>query len=167
VFTGPFDFTWENVQQINALSDLLEIKLRERLRQDLGGTYGVGVSANPTHFPRESYALRIDFGSAPERAAELQKAVFAEIDSVKANGVSDKDLQKIRETDLRERETSLRQNRTWLSLLSSYDINGWDPALILKYDQEVRNLSSAGLQAAAKKYFDNSRYVAVQLLPAH
>jgi zinc protease len=167
VFTGPFDFTWENVQQINALSDLLEIKLRERLRQDLGGTYGVGVGANPTHFPRQSYALRIDFGSAPERAAELQKAVFAEIDSVKANGVSDKDLQKIRETDLRERETSLRQNRYWLSLLASYDVNGWDPALILKYNDMVRKLNSADLQAAAKKYFDTSRYVVVQLLPAH
>jgi zinc protease len=167
VFTGPFDFSWENVQQISALSDLLEIKLRERLRQDLGGTYGVGVSASPTHFPKESYALRIDFGSAPERASELQKAVFAEIDSVKMNGVSEKDLQKIREADLRGRETSLRQNRTWLSLLASYDVNSWDPALILKYDDEVRALSSAGLQTAAKKYFDTSRYVVVQLLPAH
>ncbi|MEO7038901.1 MAG: insulinase family protein [Gemmatimonadaceae bacterium] len=167
VFTGPFDFTWENVQQISALSDLLEIKLRERLRQDLGGTYGVGVSASPTHFPKESYALRIDFGSAPERANELQKAVFAEIDSVKMNGVSEKDLQKIREADLRARETSLRQNRTWLSLLASYDVNGWDPALILKYDENVRALSSSILQAAARKYFDSSRYVVVQLLPAH
>ena len=166
VFTGPFDFTWENVQQISALSDLLEIKLRERLRQDLGGTYGVGVSASPAHYPKESYALRIDFGSAPERAGELQKAVFAEIDSVKTNGVSEKDLQKIRETDLRERETSLRQNRTWLNLLASYDVNSWDPSLILKYDDNVRALSSASLQAAARKYFDMSRYVVVQLLPA-
>ncbi|MDQ2930985.1 MAG: insulinase family protein [Gemmatimonadota bacterium] len=167
VFTGPFDFTWENVQQISALSDLLEIKLRERLRQDLGGTYGVGVSANPAHFPKETYALRIDFGSAPERANELQKAVFAEIDSVKDNGVSEKDLQKIREADLRARETSLRQNRTWLSLLASYDVNGWDPSLILKYDENVRALSSSSLQATARKYFDMSRYVVVQLLPAH
>jgi zinc protease len=166
VFTGPFEFTWENVQQLSALSDLLEIKLRERLRQDLGGTYGVGVSASPTHYPKESYALRIDFGSAPERAAELQKAVFAEIDSVKTNGVSEKDLQKIRETDLRTRETSLRQNRTWLSLIASYDLNSWDPSLILKYEDNVRALSSASLQAAARKYFDMSRYVVVQLLPA-
>jgi predicted Zn-dependent peptidase len=54
-----------------------------------------------------------------------------------------------------------------LSLLASYDINGWDPALILKYDDSVRALNSAGLQAAARKYFDSSRYVVVQLLPAH
>ena len=167
VFTGPFQFTWIDVQQLNALSDLLEIKLRERLRQDLGGTYGVGVSINPSHYPRETYALRIDFGSAPERADELQKAVFAEIDSVKDHGASDKELQKIRETDLRERETNLRQNSFWLSLLASYDFNGWDPALILKYDDSVKALSSAQLQAAARKYFDSSRYVVVQLLPAH
>ena len=113
------------------------------------------------------HVLRIDFGSAPARASELQTAVFAEIDSVKMNGVSEKDLQKIREADLRGRETSLRQNRTWLSLLASYDVNAWDLALILKYDDEVRALSSAGLQAAAQKYFDTSRYVVVQLLPAH
>ena len=167
VFTGPFDFTWQNVQLISALSDLLEIKLRERLRQDLGGTYGVGVSASPAHFPKESYMLRIDFGSAPERAAELQKAVFAEIDSVKQNGVTEKDLQKVRETDLRERETTLRQNRSWLSLLASYDVNGWDPGLILKYDDNVRALSSASLQAAGRKDLCTSRYVAAQHPPAH
>lgn len=167
VFTGPFEYSWKNVQQIAALSDLLEIKLRERLRQDLGGTYGVGVSASPARIPRESYLLRIDFGSAPERANELQKAVFAEIHSVKANGVSDKDLQKIKETDLRARETNLRQNRYWISLLASYDLNGWDPALILEYADQVRKLNSASLQSAAKKYFDTSRYVVVQLLPAH
>ena len=167
VFTGPFQYTWEEVQQLNALSDLLEIKLRERLRQDLGATYGVGVSINPMHYPRETYALRIDFGSAPERATELQKAVFDEIDSVKAHGASESELQKVRETDLRERETNLKQNRVWLSLLASYDFNGWDPALILKYDQVVKALDSAKMQAAARKYFDSSRYVVVQLLPAH
>ena len=167
MFTGPFDFSWENVQQISALADLLEIKLRERLRQDLGGTYGVGVSTNPTHFPRESYALRIDFGSAPERAAELQKAVFAEIDSVKAHGVSDKDLQKIRETDLRERETNLRQNRFWLSLLASYDFNGWDPALILKYDESVKARLGGAAGCGEEIFRFSSRYVVVQLLPAH
>ena len=167
VFTGPFEYTWQNVQDLNELSDLLQIKLRERLRQDLGGTYGVGVSISPTHYPRETYAVRIDFGSAPERAAELQKAVFAEIDSIKAKGASESELQKVRETDLRERETNLRQNRIWLSLLSSYDFNGWDPALILKYDDAVKAMTSAGLQAAAKKYFDSSRFVVVQLLPAH
>jgi zinc protease len=167
VFTGPFDFTWENVNYGNALADLLEIKLRERLRQDLGGTYGVSVSLSPSHYPRETYALRIDFGSAPERADELEKAVFAEIDSVKAHGASEKDLQKVRETDLRERETNLRQNRYWLTLLGTYDFNGWDPALILRYSDVMSKLGSADIQAAARRYFDLTRYVVVQLLPAH
>jgi len=165
VFTGPFNYTRENVHLLTSLTDVLEIALRERLREALGGTYGVNVTAAPRRFPRPTYELRIEFGSAPERAAELGRAVFSEIDSLRRRGARPSDLEKVRETQLRERETSLRRNDVWLSLLYSYDANGWDPTLILDYPNQVRQLTPLAIRDAARLYLDDKRYVEVTLVP--
>ena len=63
---------------MNALVEALRIRLREVLREDLGGTYGVGVSATQTSRPIDRYTITINYGSDPERADELADAVFAE-----------------------------------------------------------------------------------------
>jgi zinc protease len=165
VFSGPFEFTRRNVQLVNALVDVLEIRLRERLRENLRGTYSVSVSASPQHYPRPRYEVAVSFGSAPERVDELTKAVFAEIDSLKANGPSQVDVHKVRETLLRERETNLRRNEYWLSLLYSYDYNHWDPKGILDYSEEIRRLDPEAVKDAARRYLDEKNYVQVKLLP--
>jgi zinc protease len=165
VFTGPFDFTRQNVYALSSLADVLSIRLRERLREQLGGTYGVGVSAIPEHYPRPRYAIAVDFGSAPERANELAAAVFAEIDSLKANGPRAQDLEKVKETQLRERQTSLRQNGFWLSALYGYLYNGWDPRDILAYGDQVKHLDAAAVRDAARRYLDERNYVQVTLYP--
>ena len=74
VFTGsmPDDRTERFV--LRTLADILEIKLREQLREELGGTYGVSVTGAPSRIPRNEYAITIDFGSAPDRVGELVEA---------------------------------------------------------------------------------------------
>jgi zinc protease len=84
VFTG--DFTWSvyDVFQANAFVDLLRIKLRERIRESLGGTYGVRVSGSFSRFPRQRYQIAINYGSDPQRVDELTAAIFKQIDSLKS-----------------------------------------------------------------------------------
>ena len=80
--------------------------------------------------PVPQYRLAIQFGAAPERLEELTRVVFAEIDSVKANGASEADLRKVLEGLRREREVNLRENGWWMQALMNYDEFGWDPRLI-------------------------------------
>ncbi|HEX9895924.1 MAG TPA: insulinase family protein, partial [Gemmatimonadales bacterium] len=98
VFSGPFEYTRANRAAMRGLASVLDIRLREVLREALGGTYGVSVSGTPTRLPRQEYSFSIGFGSAPERVDELVKAVFAEIDSIRKNGPADRDLAKVVET---------------------------------------------------------------------
>ncbi|HEX6534733.1 MAG TPA: insulinase family protein [Gemmatimonadaceae bacterium] len=166
VFTGPFDFDRRDVYLLSSLVDVLNIRLRDRLREQLGGTYGVGVSASPEHYPRPRYALSIEFGSAPGRVGELVTAVFAELDSLQRFGPTARDLAKVKETQLRERETGLRRNGTWLSLLYSYDYNGWDPREILSYPDDVRRLDARAIRDAARRWLDRANYVQVSRFPS-
>ena len=75
IFHGPLDYTRENVFALGSLAEVMTIRLRETLREDMGGTYGVSVQASPSRYPRSEYELRIGFGSAPERTDELTSEV--------------------------------------------------------------------------------------------
>ncbi|HEU4641882.1 MAG TPA: insulinase family protein [Gemmatimonadaceae bacterium] len=165
VFSGPFQYTRHDVYLMSSLQDVLEIRLRDRLRERLGGTYGVSVSASPSHYPRERYEISVEFGSAPGRVDELTRAVFEEIDSLQRVGPTAQDLAKVKETQLRERETGLRRNGVWLSLLYAYDYNGWDPREILAYPADVRRLDAAAIRGAARRWLDRDNVVQVSLMP--
>jgi zinc protease len=165
VFTGDFEYTPETRLTLRALADVLEIKLRERLREALGGTYGADVYANPSRIPRPAYSLTVAFGSAPQRVEELAQAAFAEIDSIKARGPHAEDLAKVQEMYLRQHETDLKQNGWWLGQLAAYAQSGESPRTLLGYPARVKALTPEMVRDAARRWLDMGRYVRVTLLP--
>jgi phosphotransferase system enzyme I (PtsP) len=50
---------------------VLSIKLRENLREDKGGVYGVRANASVEKYPKPSYRVNIGFGCAPENVETL------------------------------------------------------------------------------------------------
>lgn len=164
VFTGPAAFSRQAVADMNALSQALELRLREKLREELGGTYTVGVSGGVAKDPYSRYSFSVDFGSAPERVDELVRVVMAEIDTVRAVGVPQDVVDKVRESSRRARETAERENGWWIGRLMDYDRNGWDVRLIA--DNPIgADLSSERLRAAARLYLDPARLVQISLVP--
>ncbi|MBK6306912.1 MAG: hypothetical protein IPF47_14810 [Gemmatimonadetes bacterium] len=87
------------------------------------------------------------------------------IDSVKAGAIAEGDVQKVREQQLRTLEVNRQENSYWLSNLSARLENGEDPRGLLAYEQLIRGLSAAQLQAAARQFLDASRYARFVLLP--
>ena len=164
VFTGPAAFSRQAVGDMNALAQALELRLRDKLREELGGTYTVGVSGGVARDPYSRYTFSVDFGSAPERVDELVRVVMAEIDTVRAAGVPRDVVDKVRESFRRSRETALRENGWWIGRLMDYDRNGWDARQIL--DNPIGpDLSSERIRAAARLYLDPARLVQVSLVP--
>ena len=164
-FNGPFQWTWRNVVLIKALAEVLDIRLREVLREDKGGTYNVGVWDLPSHYPREEYEFHIGFGTSPEQAEALRGLVFETLQQFRRTGPQAATLGKVKEILRRERETNLKENEFWLNVLRSYDIHQQEYRLILEYDRLVQGIGAADIQAAAQEYLKEDRYVQVILYP--
>ncbi|KPK81832.1 MAG: hypothetical protein AMS25_04705 [Gemmatimonas sp. SM23_52] len=164
-FTGPFEWTRDNRYALRSLADVMRIRLREVLREDLGGTYGVGVSAIPTRDPREAYEIRISFGTAPERLEELTEVVFQQIDSLQQFGPSQEDIDKVKEMHRRQYEENLRENNFWLGQLVTHDQYGHDLRDILTYGRLIDQLTADKVQEAASLYLRTDNYVQVSLYP--
>lgn len=165
IFSGDFDWSRQTRYDINSMLHSLRIKLREVLREDLGGTYGVRVSSIIQEFPDEEYQIRISFGSDPERVAELTETVFTQIDSLRNFGTTAKNLIKIKEIQRRTFETSLKENSFWLGSIESYVWHKQDFGIMMKYNELVEALTLETIQKTANKYFDMNNYVQVSLYP--
>jgi zinc protease len=165
LFTGPMEFSRERVGVLQALSEVLRLRLRDVLREELGGTYGASVSASASRDPVPTYSFGVGFGAAPERLEELTRAVFAQIDSLKAAGPTAEELQKVKEARRRARETDLRDNAFWMQQLLYYGNHGWDPRGIPGEEERLAKLDAATLREAAKRYLDTANYVQVSLVP--
>jgi zinc protease len=164
-FTGPFEWSQQNRYDFISMLEALNIKLREVLREDKGGTYGVGASGSPALYPRQEYQISIRWGCDPKRVDELVNAALQQIDSAKLKPFDPVYIEKVRETQRRGFEVNLKQNGFWLNNLLSYYTNNEDPEMILNYPKLVENLTAGAIQAAVKKYFDMNNYVKVVLYP--
>jgi zinc protease len=164
VFSGPAEWERRNVALLRTLADALEIRLRDRLREELGGTYGVGVAATARREPRPEFRFVVDFSAAPDRLDELSRALFAELEEVKRNGVTEADLAKVREQHRRDREGQLRENDFWMSQMVQYDAGGWELAGIAAPPLS-QTFTPTDVRDAARRFLDTTRYVQVSLFP--
>lgn len=158
MWTGEVEYTRKNRFEAKALGNLLNITLRENLREDKGGVYGVGIYPQLEHFPKGIYKYTCVFSCAPENVEKLVSAAKEEIETVKKNGCSEINLVKIKETLLKERELQMKENSFWLSYISSADIYKEQLSDIDKYAAWVSALNGDDFKRLANFYFNEKEF---------
>jgi zinc protease len=165
-FVRPARWTREEEHRLDSLTEALSIRLREVLREDLGGTYGVRVSADLSRRPVQRGRTDVNFSCSPENATKLTDAVYTEIRSAKQKSVGPDYIDKVKAAQRRSLEEAVRTNGYWLGHLGEHYRYGTDPRLVLEEPKLIERLDAAGLQAAAVQYFDEKRQMKGVLLPA-
>jgi len=163
-FADPGQDEYE-MHRARAAASVLSIRLREILREELGGTYGVSVSLN-NPLPLKGYgSMVIQFGSSPANVDKLIKATMAEIERLKTEGPSVDDVNKVKELERRDIETNAKQNTYWMGSLQTVHMLGWDPAGINRRNERTERLTPQNIQEMFKKYFPMDRHTEVTLDP--
>jgi zinc protease len=165
VFSGPFQYDQVQRVAIRAMAQALEVRLRESLREDLGGTYSVSASANYSKIPREEFSVTIGFGCSPDRTDELIKSVFTELESFKANGPTDKQVADVKETFLRDQETNMKQNGYLLTQIAVRYEYQEDLDSLFTMDAFYNKIDAAMIREAARLYLKGDNLVKVTLFP--
>ena len=164
-FHGKAKWTPDNEDDMDMLSDALSIRLREILREDMGGVYGVFTNGNIDRRPEQEYQFLVGFGCSPDNAEKLTKAVFDLIADVKKKGVEDDVVEKLIEQRRRGLETDLEENRFWMRQLTTHYRYDTDPRKILELDKQAERVSSDRIRKTAKLYL-GKQYVDALLMPA-
>lgn len=167
VYHGDFEYTAENRYAYTSLASLLRIKLREAMREDKGGVYGVRVRANVNKDPESTYAITISFNAQPDEVEELITTAKSEIQAIMENGAEEQDIKKITETQLQSRIKGLKENNYWLGQLNARLQNELplEGIKLEALEKVIATLDSQMLQEAAQRYFGTEHFMQFVLLP--
>jgi len=165
VFSGPFVYEQPQRVAIRAMSEILEKRLLEIIREELGGTYSISADFNYSKFPKPEYSITIQFGSSPDRTEDLIKRVFEEIEKFKKDGPTEKQLNDEKEALIREFETNSKQNAYLLNQIQARYYNGEDPAGVWLVPEFYKKLDAASVKEAANLYLDTKNFIKITLFP--
>jgi zinc protease len=164
-FTGTAVYSAIEETKLDQLCEALSIKLREKLREEASGVYGVGVSGNLTRRPREQYEISIGFGCAPENVEKLLKITMDELKSYQQNGALQVDLDKVIAENTRGLETQVKQNDYWLRSLQDKYSNNENPLLILEEPKMVKQITIEDTKRLANQYLNFNNMMKFILMP--
>ncbi|MEQ1693186.1 MAG: insulinase family protein [Gemmatimonas sp.] len=159
--------TWSREQAylLSSVGEVLEMRLNDRLREALGGTYSVGINTAFSRRPRQEWQVVISYGSAPEKADTMFAAVRQELDSLRRVPPTAAELERVREQQRRELEVARKQNNWWLGMLQGRLDNGDDVTTVFADDALIAALTVEKLAAGAKKFLDETNRARFVLLP--
>jgi zinc protease len=168
VLSGSFEYDDAHRLALRTMNLVLQSRLLDTIRQELGGTYSITVTPDTEKFPRPEYGVRIEWTCDPARTATLVQRVFEEIAFVKDTSLSADQVALIREVLLREFERNSQDNGYLLNQISRRYEDG-DAADVAEVDNlpaRIAALTGNAIQQAAQTYLDTAHYVKVTLMPA-
>ena len=164
-YSGEMPYSKETDLQLAMLSEVMNIKIIEKLREEMGGIYGGGMGGGLTKRPYEHYSIGVSFPCGPENVDKLVAAFLGIVKDVSNKGIDEKDMAKVKETLKKQYEVQIKNNDYWLEGLSKSFIDQTDPAWILAYPSKVEGVTAAQLQQLCKKLMDTPNYSKSVLYP--
>src|SRR5688572_716379 len=165
MFEGETEYNREEKMNLAALLEVLNIKIIEKLREEMSGIYGGGMGGTIYKRPYVHYRITAGFPCGPENVEKLTKALLDIIKDAQEKGVEQKDLDKVKETWKKQYHVNLQSNDWWLTGLSNAFIDQVNAENLLDYEKRVDAIKREDLQKAARKFLTLNNMVKAVLYP--
>lgn len=165
MFEGETEYNREERLNLAALMEVMNIKIIEKLREEMSGIYGGGMFGTIQKRPYVHYTISAGMPCGPENVEKLTKALFEIIKDAQEKGIEKKDLDKVKETWKKQYHVNLQSNDYWLTSLSNAWIDRNNPEDLLDYEKRVDAITVQDLQNAAKKFITLNNMVKAVLYP--
>ena len=158
--------TYKDIALLQQLRSLVEIRLREIIREDKSGTYGVNVYSNLDGYPERYYEFQISFGCEPAREEELTAEVIAALEELRTKPIDQTYIDKINESYRRSFEANQKNSSWWFDILNAVEVLTYMPVEAACDASWVTDkTTAAAMQELAVKYLNTKNYVEVYLQP--
>jgi len=156
-------YTLSNALNVEIIGRILDRRYMESIREREGGSYGVGTYATLQPVPVSKAILLMQFDTDPDKQERLMQIIHAEVQTILKDGPLAEDVQKDKESMLKDYKEDLEKNDWWLDALERYYKFGTN--LITDYQTAVNDISVESVQATLKKLIDSGNMFEVVMLP--
>ena len=156
-------YTLANDLNMEMIGRILSTRYLESIREREGGSYGVGCSGTMEIVPVPCARLIMQFDTDPEKQERLMSIIHEEVKTIVENGPLAKDLQKEKESMLKDFQEDLEKNGYWRQVLDIYYRFGIN--YITDYKAAVEAITAETVQATLKQLVASGNVFEVVMLP--
>lgn len=157
---GDAKWTAKGQLVFGALKSALQNRLLIRLREELGGVYGINVGGNFQQWPYQENNIQVSFVCDPERIDELKHAVEQVFSEFIAGNIEANSLDNYKTRLLTNREKQLKENGFWMNRLMTNALP-YQTVPLDEYPALVQSIELDDVVDAAQQYLvHNNRYFA-------
>ena len=160
-YSGDMPYTLDNLILLSALKQLFDMEFTDKIREKLGGTYGVGVGSEARKLPTEGFTLQFRYDCAPDRRTELTEAMNKVTERMRTEGPDATMLRKVKEYMLKQHADNLKENSYTLSATQRRVVFGID--ITKDYAGKVEALTAESIRAFADGLFKQGNRIEVSM----
>jgi zinc protease len=164
-FTGPASWSPDEQLRLDALMEVMNLRITDLLREKLGLIYGGSMGGTIERVPYQHYWIAANLPTGPEKVEAVTAALFSEIERLKKDGPDPADLAKVKSHWRESWPHLLRTNGYWLDVLNGGALFGIDPQRLLVRQARADAIKAEDIRQAARRYFNTRNYVQVVLNP--
>jgi zinc protease len=167
MFTGPFEDSSSGRLALRVATLLLQARLSDAIREELGATYAISAESETSRNPRQEYRVAINWTCDPAKVETLVQRVFQEVDKVRNATIDTDQMGRIRDYLRRDLDRDSTENGFFLNQLVRRYENAEPVTRDVVSDEraDITALTADAVMQAAVKYFDPARYIRVTLMP--
>lgn len=158
---GLMEYNYRNMIYMDVLSDVMDIYYTRTIREEEGGTYGVGVYGTVNDKPKDAYMFLIAFDTNLDMYEKLMGKVRDGLNDVATNGPAQEDLSKVVENLYKKRAENKEENSFWISAMSDFvedNIN-----IDAEFDAIVKSITPQTIADFAKEVLKGYNKEVVQM----
>lgn len=163
-YRHPVSYDAKSVKAMEVFTSILERKLRNAIREEKGGTYGVRVAFGHEKRPKQEYSGIISFGCDPLKAKFLAAEVIKVVESFVKEGPTTKEVESVITQWELERAKALKQNDFWLNKITSQIYWQKDLKHLFQADRWNAKITPKYVRKIASKWINKPELTAI-LLP--
>ncbi len=150
VYSGEIMYSPELSMKLSALSEVMNIKIIEEMREKIQGIYGGGTFSSVDKAPYPAYQFVLQLPCGPEKVDTLLKEYYKELTSIAAKGPGNSYLEKVKKQWLEGYRTDMKTNEFWLTKLGQLDLKETTAERFINWEKYVNQLKVTDLQSVAK-----------------
>lgn len=162
-YTFDEPFTPNSDLTLDVMKRVLQIAYTDSVREEKGGTYGVGVSAQLSKDEVPSALVKISFRTDPAKYEELIPIIYRQIQLLAEQGPRPESMDKVKKFLLKTYQQNVINNGYWDYVMYNLLRDGID--YDTNYEQLVEQLSAEDVRQAARRMLQSNRRIEVTMLP--
>ncbi len=165
MFSGETLYTEDLDLQAQAVSEVLNIRIIEELREKIQGIYGGGIYGSLEKYPHSSFSFSVQLPCGPEKADTLITAFLSEIKKIRTAGIDESYLNKVKLQWKESHKEAIKSNGAWAGSLLSAKVDGDNIDRFVNYEKYVDRLTVADIKKAANLFLNGNNLLVAKLMP--